>query len=161
MGKLMTSLGKYTLLWISVFTFFYLFQPTLLSVDVVYLLDFFMLAYIIASAKNVEIFNGAAVIKYIAPFLIYFLCLQCFFVLANGPNDAYVSNILSVLYPIINVVLAVLFYEAFLEKHKLDASFMIKCILIASTMQIVCVFLAFLSPTIKFSCNSLSIMDLR
>lgn len=156
------SRKKTTKLIFSILFFLYIFQPTLLKINLVYILDIILLIIIMLNngMKSKIRINKFKSLRGFLPFLVYFFIYMTIKLLtSNGyiETDMYYENIKKVVLTAIHLVISVSFLFSIKKKHRYTNTDIIDIFIITSIWQLISVLMSYVFPSVRFFFNNLTI----
>lgn len=141
--------------------FLYIFQPTLLKINIAYVLDMvFLIIIILNNRMNPKIKINSSIKKALMgflPFLVYFIVYIIIMLIKSDgyiENDIYYENIKNVTLTAIHLVISVSFMLSIRKKNRYTTTDIIDIYIISSFWQLICVVLSYLSPNVRTFFNN-------
>lgn len=135
--------------WLTIITFLFLFQPSLSKIRMNYIVVIFVIAYIIINSRKMKFSIDFSVLTIISPFIIYFVIDMILKIIINGYNPGYISNVNSVVFPILNIIIMTHFFKTIKKKYALSEDMIADIFIRVTLIQFFCVFLAFIYSPVR------------
>lgn len=143
-----------------IYIFLYVFQPAIVSIKLIYLLTIINIGIIILCIRD-RLIICKNVILIIRAFILFFIYItlmfivNCIIVGADTSFSGYINILIQFLYLIIAIMALMCLYKA--SDFKLPS--IIDTLIVIGTMQLVCVGIAFISPSVRTFFNNFTIKN--
>lgn len=150
----------FELILVAIF-FVYVFQLPLVRFSTIYILDILFIIYLVLKLRVFVVNKIICKVFYgFVPFLLYFiLVMTCKNIIGGG--SAYSGNIKNFILAFIHIIIVMLFLGVLMDGKNLTTENVIRILITVTAIQLFCVALAFIFPSIKTFFNSFTIENSR